>query len=676
MILKRIYYFYGKHLESKKLYTKAINFYTKAYSESSAIVNYRIGFCYEKQKDYTNANHFFKKAIILEPNKVHWYLHLAMALGALNKNAEALHYLRLGMEVDKDKKYQKKYTKLSKKLQSDPESEPGEENIFMQSAKNINESTILYTIEGTIAKDFDKDKILLLIENRENILESALPQSISLEHCQYKVDNNGFFTASFRLDLKALKIDSDVVINTFDMTLKAEQDYRIKALDDLNEVWNYENYDFIPYGTKYRNYSLIVVRKASKYIYKSNALNITFFLFKIHYKGGVTKVTIDLVNALAEAGHNITLTAMFLGNTSNMYPISKKVNFNYISISSHYDENVLPTSGYTTKESISPFFLHELDSYFSTSNIDILYTPIYSPSVLLSILSIVPASVIKIVGDHSSSRYERYSVLLNNENALEDKHFDLETKRALFFKNINNIDAIHLINPLVKEILVKETNKKLISIPNIIDFGSSLNNHTPFKERQKKIILVGSLLKVKNFGTVIKVFSRLEKAYPDWTLEIYGTGVEEKKLTKLINTLNVSSKVELKGFTSDIQHIYESAMIHLSASHKESFGLTIVESMHCGSITISTKQTIGAKYLINHEKTGFLSEDNTEEGIYNMLNTVLTKIEEGDPLIIDIQTKAYEASNDFNSLNIVHQWEKAIISLQKESLSLPLNRVI
>jgi len=676
MILKRIYYFYGKHLESKRLYAQAIHFYTKSNLLSSAIVNYRIGFCYEKQKDYENASHFFKESITLEPNKVHWYLHLSSALGALNKNAEALHYLRLGMKIDKDKKYQKRYIKLSKKLQSDPESEPGEENIFMQSAENINESTILYTIEGTINKDFDKDKILLHIENRENRLKYPLLPSILLEHYKYKVDNNGFFTVSFLLDLNTLKIDSDRVINTFDFTLKADKESRLKALDDLDEVWQHENYDFIPYGTKYRNYSLMVVRKASTYISKNDALNITFFLFKIHYKGGVTKVTIDLVNALAEAGHNITLTTMFLTHTSNLYPISKKVNFNYISISSHYDENVLPTAGYATKESISPFFLHDLNRYFSRSNIDVLYTPIYSPPVLLSIMSTVPSSVIKIVGDHSSSRYERYSNLLDDETSLEDKPFNLGTKRALFFKNINNIDAIHLINPLVKEVFLKETNKALISIPNIIDFGSSLSNQTPFKERKKKIILVGSLLKVKNFNTVIKAFSRLEKSYTDWSIEIYGTGVEEKKLTKLIKKLNLSSKVILKGFTSDIQNIYENSMIHLSASHKESFGLTIVESMHCGSITISTKKTIGAKYLISHEETGFLSEDNTEDSIYNILNTVLSKIEEGEPLIMDIQTKAYEASNNFNRLNIVQQWEKAISSLEKEKIPLPSSGVI
>jgi len=675
MILKKIYYFYGKHLESKKLYTPAIKFYTKGYSESSAIANYRLGFCYQKLKDYENAVYFFKKAITLEANKAHWYLHISTVLGKLNKNAEALHYLKLGITVDKDNKYQKKFITLNKKLHTNPETELGAENIFIQNVEQVEESTFLYTIEGTIATNIEKDNISLYLESRENTIEHTPPYSLFLEPYTYEIDENGFFMVSFLLNLSTLKIDSDVVIYTFDFLLKADKDYRIKVIEDLQDVWHYEDYDFIPYGTKYNNYSLMVVRKASIVIPKRAATNITFFLFKIHYKGGVSKVTIDLANALADAGYNITLTSMFLTNTANMYPISKKVNFEYISISSHYHVNTLPIDAYGTKENISPFFLDDLNAYFAKSDIDVLYVPIYSPPILMSIMSTVPPHVIKIVGDHSSRRYELYSNVLNSKNTLEDTSLNRDMKRTLFFKNICNIDAIHTINPLINEVLIKETNKMLISIPNIIDFGSKITNNTPLTERRKCIILVGSLTSVKNFDTVIKAFSKLTKEYTDWSIEIYGAGSEERKLVKLIKVLKLVNKVNLKGFTTDIEDVYKNSMIHLSASHKESFGLTIVESMHCGSITVSTNQTIGAKYLIDHERTGFLAEDNSESGIYDVLKTVLSRIEEDDSSMSDIQTNAYEASNNFNSVNIVQQWGKAIGLLRKNK-SIPTNRVL
>jgi len=349
-----------------------------------------------------------------------------------------------------------------------------------------------------------------------------------------------------------------------------------------------------------------------------------------------------------------------------MYPISKKVNFNYVTISTHYEANSLPKNPYATKESISPFFLHELAKYFSKSNTDILYSPVYSSPLLLSIMSTAPAATLKIVGDHSGTRYEIYNTLLNNQNNLQDKNFNSLIKQTLFFKNINTIDAIHLINPLVKEIMIREINKSFIDIPNIIDFGSNITNHKSFKERKKKIILVGSLLKVKNFDTVIKAFSRLQKVYPSWSIEIYGAGIEEKNLKHLINNLKLSKSVELKGFTSNIQDVYENSMIHLSASHKESFGLTMVESMHCGSITIATKQTIGAKYLIEHEKTGFLAENNSEDGICTVLDRVLSLVEKEDSLLKDIQKNAYTASSNFTANNIVQQWEEKIKALKKE----------
>jgi len=103
-ILSYIYYLVGKRYQSKKRWAEAINYYHKAQSDSNAIVNYRLGFCYEKKKDYVKASCFLQKAIENTTTKPHWYFCLAHIQTFINSPHEAIQNLKSGLSENAHEK--------------------------------------------------------------------------------------------------------------------------------------------------------------------------------------------------------------------------------------------------------------------------------------------------------------------------------------------------------------------------------------------------------------------------------------------------------------------------------------------------------------------------------------------------------------------------------------------
>ncbi|MFO1020808.1 MAG: glycosyltransferase [Planctomycetales bacterium] len=56
---------------------------------------------------------------------------------------------------------------------------------------------------------------------------------------------------------------------------------------------------------------------------------------------------------------------------------------------------------------------------------------------------------------------------------------------------------------------------------------------------EKRLIAVGRLDRHKQFDTVIRIFSRLRLEFPEWRLQIVGTGPEEERLKDLIRELQL-----------------------------------------------------------------------------------------------------------------------------------------
>ncbi|MGH3322936.1 MAG: glycosyltransferase family 4 protein, partial [Streptomyces sp.] len=123
----------------------------------------------------------------------------------------------------------------------------------------------------------------------------------------------------------------------------------------------------------------------------------------------------------------------------------------------------------------------------------------------------------------------------------------------------------------------------------------------------KLIVAAGRLIKVKRYDRLISAFALVSAQHPDWRLRIYGRGRQQATLRAKIDTLGLYDRAFLMGPHSPIETEWAKGAIAAVSSDGESFGMTLVEAMHCGVPVISTDCPYGPGEIIDNGHDGLLS---------------------------------------------------------------------
>lgn len=139
--------------------------------------------------------------------------------------------------------------------------------------------------------------------------------------------------------------------------------------------------------------------------------------------------------------------------------------------------------------------------------------------------------------------------------------------------------------------------------------------------KNKNIITVGRLEKVKGYDDLIKLFSKLNNK--EWTLSIVGTGSEFDNLNNLIKELNMEDNIKLLGFknTEELNILYKEASIYIMTSIEESFGLVLLEAASHGLPLIAYDSALGAKEII--KDNGILIKNRNEKEMIKELKNLI-----------------------------------------------------
>ncbi|WP_431038478.1 glycosyltransferase [Streptomyces sp. P6-2-1] len=120
------------------------------------------------------------------------------------------------------------------------------------------------------------------------------------------------------------------------------------------------------------------------------------------------------------------------------------------------------------------------------------------------------------------------------------------------------------------------------------------------------IVAAGRLIPVKRYDRLVDAFARVADAHPTWTLRLYGRGPRQAELRERIDRLGLYERVRLMGSFAPIETEWAKGSIAAVSSDKESFGMTIVEAMHCGVPVIATDCPHGPGEIITHDSDGVL----------------------------------------------------------------------
>jgi L-malate glycosyltransferase len=137
------------------------------------------------------------------------------------------------------------------------------------------------------------------------------------------------------------------------------------------------------------------------------------------------------------------------------------------------------------------------------------------------------------------------------------------------------------------------------------------------------LIQVARLNRLKDHPTALQALARLVTTQPWVHLLVAGDGEGRADIERLIDELQLGSRVTLLGTRNDVPRLLQAADIFLLSSITEGVALTLIEAMATGLPCVATRVGGNAEVVI-HGETGFLCDPSNPEALALRLNTLCT----------------------------------------------------
>lgn len=150
----------------------------------------------------------------------------------------------------------------------------------------------------------------------------------------------------------------------------------------------------------------------------------------------------------------------------------------------------------------------------------------------------------------------------------------------------------------------KTCPRNIVVIPNPCSFPPPNPPHD-FTEKSRELLFCGRIdFSQKRVDLILKIWRKLFKSFPDWTLTVVGGGKALSAAKDMAKQFRLE-RVNFEGFQNP-QPYYERAAVFCMTSAGETFGLVLVEAMNYGCVPVAFNSYAAAEDIINDGENGFL----------------------------------------------------------------------
>ncbi|HEX4785312.1 MAG TPA: glycosyltransferase [Candidatus Sulfotelmatobacter sp.] len=152
----------------------------------------------------------------------------------------------------------------------------------------------------------------------------------------------------------------------------------------------------------------------------------------------------------------------------------------------------------------------------------------------------------------------------------------------------------------------EEFGLKAKVIPNIVDLSQfRFRSRAPLRPH---LVCTRGFHPYYRVDLIVRAFAQVQKVFPEACLDLAGAGPVEKEIRDLVDELKLTG-VRFLGAVprAEIGRVYDEADIFVNASSLDNMPVSILEAFASGTPVVSTAPE-GMRYLVDHERTGLLSE--------------------------------------------------------------------
>ncbi|MGI5352747.1 glycosyltransferase [Streptomyces sp. CA-250714] len=198
---------------------------------------------------------------------------------------------------------------------------------------------------------------------------------------------------------------------------------------------------------------------------------------------------------------------------------------------------------------------------------------------------------------------DRY-VRIGQEHLTHSMHSDhVRTHQDAALAHLDAFVTVSYADAADYRAALPDVRTEIVCVPNAVPAPQV----EPSDGQAKLIVAAGRLIKVKRYDRLLRAFALVADKHPDWTLRLYGRGPQQNVLRTILNELGLYDRAFLMGAHSPIETEWAKGAIAAVSSDGESFGMTLVEAMHCGVPVVSTDCPYGPGEIIANGQDGLLA---------------------------------------------------------------------
>ncbi|MFB6618694.1 glycosyltransferase [Streptomyces sp. NPDC085524] len=231
------------------------------------------------------------------------------------------------------------------------------------------------------------------------------------------------------------------------------------------------------------------------------------------------------------------------------------------------------------------------------------------------------------------------------------------TRGARVRRYYPDVDRLLVLTPEDADLWIRSGMENVGSMPNPLPFMPD----SPAPRTSKHVACVGRLAFEKGVDLLLDAWAEAAPHHPDWTLRIYGAGVEEPALRAHCASLGLDESVEWMGSTDDVLGALRGASVFAQASRAEGFPITLLEAMAAGLPVAAFDCAPGVREIVRHGEDGLLARLGNTMELAGHLDALMSDAELRDRL----GDTAFRSVQRYSSAEITDRWEELFSFLER-----------